>query len=80
METNKTEPVQPPLEEESITNADESKKLPDDNPDPLQGNQTDTDIFDREYEGKEDAGNIGAENEWDTEQLDGSTANNLRTK
>lgn len=79
METNKTEPVQPPKESDAITNADESKKLPDSNPDPLRGNQMD-DTFDQEYDGKEDAGNIGAENEWDAEQLDGSTANNLRTK
>lgn len=78
METNKTESVQPPKEDNAITNADESKKLPDANPDPMQGNQTDA--FDQEYEGKEDAGNVGAKNEWDAEQLDGSTANNLRTK
>ncbi len=78
METNKTEPVQPPKEDDNITNADESKKLPDANPDPLQGNQTDE--FDPTYEGQEDAGNAGAVIEWDAEQLDGSTANNLRTK
>lgn len=78
METNKTEPVQPPKDEEAVTNADESNKLPDDNPDPIAGNQTDS--FDQEYEGKEEAGNVGAENEWDAEQLDGSNANNLRTK
>ncbi len=78
METNKTEPVQPPKENEQITNADESKVLPDANPDPLSGNQTD--IIDLEYEGKEEVGNVGAENEWDAEQLDGSTANNIRTK
>ncbi|QMU30066.1 hypothetical protein [Adhaeribacter radiodurans] len=78
METNKTEPVQPPKEDEQITNSDESKVLPDANPDPLTGNQTD--IYDAEYEGKEEAGNVGAENEWDAEQLDGSTANNIRTK
>lgn len=80
METNKTEPVQPPQENEQITNADESKVISNNPPDPLPSTQTDTDIFDREYEGKEDVGNIGAENEWDTEQLDGSNANNLRTK
>lgn len=80
METNKTEPVQPPLEDEPITNADESKVISNDSPDPLQSHQTDTDVFDREYEGKEEVGNVGAENEWDAEQLDGSTANNLRTK
>lgn len=78
METNKTEPVQPPKENEQITNADESKKLSDANPDPLSGNQTD--MFDPEYEGQEDVGNVGDENEWNAEQLDGSTANNLRTK
>ncbi len=78
METNKTESVQPPRENDYITNADESKKLPNDNPDPLSSDQTD--IFDQEYEGQQAAGNIRAENEWDTEQLDGSNANNLRTK
>lgn len=80
METNKTEPVQPPLENEPITNADKSKEILNESPDPLPNPPTNTDIFDREYEGKEDVGNVGAENEWDTEQLDGSTANNLRTK
>ncbi|MDQ3292295.1 MAG: hypothetical protein M3Q05_13490 [Bacteroidota bacterium] len=78
METNKTEPIQPPKENEQITNADESRILPDSNPDPLTGNQMDS--FDQEYEGKEEAGNVGAENEWDAEQLDGSNANSIRTK
>ncbi|QNF33699.1 hypothetical protein HUW51_13580 [Adhaeribacter swui] len=80
METNKTEPVQPPADNELITNTDESNVISNDHLDPLQSNQTNTDVFDREYEGKEQAGNVGAENEWDAEQLDGSTANNLRTK
>ena len=80
METNKTEPVQPPADNELITNADNSQVISNSNPDPLQSTQTDTDVFDQEYEGKEEAGNVGAENEWDAEQLDGSTANNLRTK
>ncbi|RDC64465.1 hypothetical protein [Adhaeribacter pallidiroseus] len=80
METNKTEPIQPPLDNDAITNADESNVIANNNPDPLPSQQTDADIFDQEYEGKEEAGNVGAENEWDAEQLDGSTANNLRTK
>ncbi len=78
METNKTEPVQPPKPDQNITNTDDSHKLPDANPDPLDGNQTD--VFDPEYEGREEAGNVGAETEWDAEQLDGSNANNIRTK
>lgn len=73
-----------PKDDEIITNADESKRLPDENPEPLEGMKKDeaseVDIMDNEYEGKEKAGNVAAKNEEDTRKLDGSNANNLRTK
>lgn len=75
-----------PKEDDIITNADESKRLPDENPEPLEGVKKDeteiksVDIMDNEYEGKEEAGNVAAKNEEDTRKLDGSNANNLRTK
>lgn len=64
--------------DDQITNADESKKLPDDNPDPVEGAQTDE--FDREPEGTAAEGNVAAKKEEETRELDGSNANNLRTK
>ncbi|RAU81554.1 hypothetical protein [Pontibacter arcticus] len=70
-----------PGEDDIITNADESKRLPDENPEPLEGTKTEsTDILDQEYEGKEEAGNVAAKDEADTRKLDGSNANNMRTK
>lgn len=75
-----------PKEDDIITNADEGKRLPDENPEPLEGTKKDevetrsVDILDNEYEGKEEAGNVAATNEEDTRKLDGSNANNLRTK
>lgn len=63
---------------DKITNADESKKLPDDNPEPLRGTKTDN--LDQEPEGNIEEGNVAAKNEEDTRKLDGSNANNLRTK
>lgn len=70
-----------PGEDDIITNADESKRLPDENPEPLEGTKTEsTDILDQEYEGKEEAGNVAAKDEADTHKLDGSNANNMRTK
>lgn len=75
-----------PKEEDIITNADESKRLPDENPEPLEGvkkDETETktvDIMDNEHEGVEEGGNVAAKNEDDTRKLDGSNANNLRTK
>lgn len=70
-----------PRQDDYITNADESKRLPDENPEPLAGSlKKDTDIMDSEYEGKEEAGNVAAKNEEDTRKLDGSNANNMRTK
>lgn len=56
-----------PKEDDIITNADESKRLPDENPEPLTGTKKkEIDILDKEYEGKEVAGNAGAKNEEDT--------------
>ncbi|MEJ8803627.1 hypothetical protein [Pontibacter sp. H249] len=70
-----------PKDDDIITNADESKKLPDENPEPLTGTKKkETDIIDNEPEGKEEGGNAAAKNEEDTRELDGSNANNLRTK
>ncbi|WP_207431984.1 hypothetical protein [Sabulibacter ruber] len=87
-----------PIENDNITNADESKRLPDSNPSPVKGPKSDydevakpdlggsplqaqeADFLDHEHEGKFSEGNIAAEDEEDTTQLDGSNANNLRTK
>ena len=73
--------METPKEDDIITNADESKRLPDENPEPLTGvRKKEVDILDTEYEGKEEGGNVAAKNEEDTRKLDGSNANNLRTK
>jgi hypothetical protein len=81
--------METPKEDDIITNADEGKRLPDENPEPLKGVKKDEleirtpkseDILDPEPEGKEIGGNIAAKNEEDTRKLDGSNANNLRTK
>ncbi|MCX2741308.1 hypothetical protein [Pontibacter anaerobius] len=70
-----------PKEDDIITNADESKRLPDENPEPLKGvKKEESEILDNEPEGKEEGGNVAAKNEEDTRELDGSNANNLRTK
>lgn len=81
--------METPKEDDIITNADESKRLPDENPEPLKGVKKDeleikpqqkTDIMDDEREGKEAAGNVAAKDPEDTKKLDGSNANNLYTK
>jgi hypothetical protein len=70
-----------PREDDIITNSDESERLPDENPEPLKGmKKEERDIIDTEPEGKEEAGNVAAKDEEDTRKLDGSNANNLRTK
>lgn len=70
-----------PKEDDIITNADEGKRLPDENPEPLTGTKKqEVDILDKEHEGKEEVGNVGAREEEDTRKLDGSNANTLRTK
>ena len=67
-----------PDDKDQITNSDESNKLPDDNPEPLEGIKTDD--LDLKPEGNIAEGNVAAKNEEDTRKLDGSNANNLRTK
>ncbi len=67
-----------PDDKDQITNSDESKKLPDDNPEPLEGIKTDE--LDQEPEGNIAEGNVAAKTEEQTRKLDGSNANNLRTK
>ncbi|WP_205499891.1 hypothetical protein [Rufibacter psychrotolerans] len=87
-----------PIENNNITNADESKRLPDSNPSPFTGAKTEddqvakpdlggsplqaqeADFLDHEPEGRLAEGNVAAEDEEDTTELDGSNANNLRTK
>ncbi|MCC9168024.1 hypothetical protein [Pontibacter harenae] len=70
-----------PKEDDHITNSDESKRLPDENPEPLEGTKKEqTDILESGFEGKEAGGNAAAKNEEDTRKLDGSNANSLRTK
>jgi hypothetical protein len=73
-----TEKKQDPLGDDIVTNSDENKRLPDDNPEPLEGVKMDE--LDTEEEGKEAAGNVAAKSEVETQELDGSNANNLRTK
>lgn len=81
--------METPKEDDIITNADESKRLPDENPEPLEGVKKDEveikypkteDILENEPEGREEGGNVAAKDEEDTRKLDGSNANNLRTK
>jgi hypothetical protein len=70
-----------PKEDDIITNSDESRRLPDEAPEPLTGTKMEShDILDNEPEGKEEGGNVAAKDEKDTRDLDGSNANNLRTK
>ena len=73
--------MEAPREDDIITNSDESERLPDENPEPLEGvKKEEHDILDPEPEGVEEGGNIAAKKEEDTRKLDGSNANNLRTK
>ncbi|MCP2045707.1 hypothetical protein [Pontibacter sp. HSC-36F09] len=73
--------METPREDDIITNSDESERLPDENPEPLEGvKKEEHDILDSEPEGTEEGGNVAAKNEEDTRKLDGSNANNLRTK
>ena len=73
--------MEAPKEEDIITNADESKRLPDENPEPLTGTKKEeVDILEKGFEGKEEGGNVAAKSEEGTRELDGSNANSLRTK
>lgn len=73
--------METPREDDFITNSEESDRLPDENPEPLEGTKTeDHDILDTEHEGVEEGGNVAAKEEEDTRKLDGSNANNMRTK
>ncbi|MEJ8758625.1 hypothetical protein WG947_16540 [Pontibacter sp. H259] len=73
--------METPKEEDIITNADEGKRLPDETPEILTGTKMEShDILDNEPEGKEEGGNVAAKDEKDTREVDGSNANNLRTK
>ncbi|KAA5549353.1 hypothetical protein [Adhaeribacter rhizoryzae] len=67
-----------PIEPDKITNADESKELPGNNSEIQAPRQTDE--LDTHYEGVREAGNVAAEDEKETDKLDGSNVNNLRTK
>lgn len=67
-----------PDDKDQITNSDESKRLPDDNPEPLEGVKTDD--LDLKPEANVAEGNVAAKEEEDTRKLDGSNANNMRTK
>ena len=71
-------PTPNPIEPDKITNADESKELPGVNSSIQSPRETDE--LDTRYEGVREAGNIAAEDEKETDKLDGSNANNLRTK
>lgn len=68
-----------PVHPEKVTNADESKNLP--GPDNITvPPPQEADEFDKSYENSRDAGNVAAADESETDSLDGSNANNLRTK
>jgi len=73
--------MEAPKDDSIITNADESKRLPDENPEPLTGAKKEgVDILESGFEGKEEGGNAAAKTEEETRKLDGSNANTLRTK
>jgi hypothetical protein len=72
-------PTIDPVDPEKITNADESKELPGPDSVTVQPPE-EADELDKNYEGNRDAGNVAAEEEADTNSLDGSNANNMRTK
>lgn len=72
-------PTIDPVEPDKITNADESKELPGPDNVTVQPPQ-ETDELDKSYEGSRRAGNVAAEDETETKFLDGSNANNMRTK
>lgn len=68
-----------PIEPDKITNADESKELP--GPDSIKiAPPEENDELDKQYEGVKVGGNVAAEEEEDTDNIDGTNANNLRTK
>jgi hypothetical protein len=87
-----------PINKDIITNSDEAKRLPDENPTPTTSGNSEydqvakpdlggsplqaieADYLDQEPEGSRAEGNVAAEDEEDTAKLDGSNANNLRTK
>ncbi|WP_051359970.1 hypothetical protein [Adhaeribacter aquaticus] len=72
------QPTPNPISPDKITNADESKKLPGTNAEIKSPQETDE--LDKSYEGVREGGNVAAEDETGTDALDGSNANNLRTK
>ena len=72
-------PTPDPIEPDKITNADESKELP--GPDSINITPPEeNDELDKRYEGIMEGGNVAAEDEEDTDNIDGTNANNLRTK
>lgn len=71
-------PTPNPIKPDIITNADESKELPGSGV--SLGPPQDTDELDTTYEGSREAGNVAAADEKETDNLDGSNMNNLRTK
>jgi hypothetical protein len=72
-------PTIDPVQPEKITNADDTKELPGPDNVTVQPPQ-ENDEMDKDYEGTRDAGNVAAADETDTDSLDGSNANNMRTK
>ena len=72
------EPKPNPIAPDIITNSEESEVVP--------GTQSavsqlaENDETDKSYEGSRTAGNVAAADEKETNTLDGSNANNLRTK
>jgi hypothetical protein len=75
MENN---PTFNPIAPDRITNSEESELLPGSESPVSQ--LAENDEMDKDYEGTRDAGNVAAADEKETDKLDGSNANNLRTK
>ena len=72
------EPKPNAIAPDRITNSEESEVLPGTNSAVSQ--LAENDETDRSYEGSRIAGNVAAADETETDALDGSNANNLRTK
>lgn len=72
------DPTLNPISPDRITNSEESEMLPGTEAPVSQ--LAENDDMDKDYEGSREAGNVAAADEKQTDNLDGSNANNLRTK
>jgi len=72
------DPTLNPIAPDRITNSEEGEVLP--GAETSESQLAENDEIDKNYEGNRDAGNVAATDEKGTNKLDGSNANNLRTK